>query len=175
MATLLLLIIGLPVLFRLIRFSIGLICTVLSGALNITANAIDRAEQRKAAQIKSEQKQTVYENQLARKQAARVNRIERAEQARRREAERAERERVKAEQAERVKAFRIETARADLVHLEQLKRDLLKCYNVAMARYESAEDDAEREKALLKCMAYDNRARSIEKQIEKNRFIIGGE
>ena len=179
MATLLIVFIGFPVLFGLWRFVISLACQIVAGLLNLTASVIDSASRDKPQRIATVQVVTdgpnKYDLQIERKRAARVKQIEREERARQKEAERLERERVKAEQAERVKAFRIETARADLVHLEQLKQDLLKCYSVAEERYKAARSDEEREKALLKCMAYDNRARSIEKQIEKNRFIIGGE
>ena len=79
--------------------------------------------------------------------------LQRIAEQQRRQAERTRLERLKAEQAA-----------ADLVHLEQVKADLLKAYDASGAA------DGDSEKAIRKRIQYDNAIRRTEKQIEKAAF-----
>ena len=51
----------------------------------------------------------------------------------------------------------------DLIHLDQVKRDML-------AAYQTARIDGDSEKAIRKRIAYDEQMRRIEKRIEKASF-----
>jgi hypothetical protein len=62
---------------------------------------------------------------------------------------------------ERLQRLKAEQAAADLIHLEQVKADLLKAYDASGAA------DGDSEKAIKKRIAYDNAIRKTEKQIEK--------
>lgn len=79
--------------------------------------------------------------------------LQRIAEQQRRQTERSRLERLKADQAA-----------ADLIHLEQVKADLLKAYNASGAA------DGDSEKAIRKRIAYDNAIRRTEKQIEKAAF-----
>lgn len=70
----------------------------------------------------------------------------------RREARRAEADQMKRRQAA-----------DDLIHLDQVKRDML-------AAYQTARIDGDSEKAIRKRIAYDEQMRRIEKRIEKASF-----
>lgn len=82
--------------------------------------------------------------------------LQRIAEQQRRQAERVRLEQLKAEQAA-----------ADLIHLEQVKADLLQAYNASGAA------DGESEKAIRKRIAYDNAMRAVEKKIEKAAFDAG--
>lgn len=69
-----------------------------------------------------------------------------------REARRAEADRMRRRQAE-----------DDLIHLGQVRRDML-------AAYQTARIDGDSEKAIRKRIAYDEQMRRIEKRIEKATF-----
>lgn len=68
---------------------------------------------------------------------------------------------------ERLQRLKAEQAAADLVHLEQVKADLLKAYDASGAA------DGDSEKAIKKRIAYDNAMRTVEKKIEKAAFDAG--
>ena len=51
----------------------------------------------------------------------------------------------------------------DLIHLDQVKRDML-------AAYQTAKIDGDSEKAIRKRIAYDEQMRRIEKRIERASF-----
>ena len=65
---------------------------------------------------------------------------------------------------ERLQRFKSDQAAADLIHLEQVKADLLKAYDASGAA------DGDGEKAIRKRIAYDNAIRRTVKQIEKAAF-----
>lgn len=65
---------------------------------------------------------------------------------------------------ERLQRLKAEQAAADLIHLEQVKADLLKAYGASGAA------DGDSEKAIRKRIAYDNAMRTVEKKIEKAAF-----
>lgn len=79
-----------------------------------------------------------------------------------------------AEQNERIaKAqFAKHQAEIDLDHLQQQRRDIMKCYEVAEAEMLNASTDRAKERAMNRCVAYNDRIRRIDKQIDKCVFVI---
>lgn len=63
-------------------------------------------------------------------------------------------------------------AEIDLDHLQQQRRDIMKCYEVAEAEMLNASTDRAKERAMNRCVAYNDRIRRIDKQIDKCVFVI---
>ena len=78
-------------------------------------------------------------------------------------------------QAEKDRAARLELNRsqavADLGHIEQMRRDILKCYASAEAEYNSAQTDRKKETALRRMVGYDAKLRQLDKQRERAAMI----
>ena len=78
-------------------------------------------------------------------------------------------------QADKARAARLELnrsqAREDLGHIEQLRRDILKCYASAEAEYNSASTDRKKETALRRMIGYDAKLRQLDKQRERAAMI----
>lgn len=78
-------------------------------------------------------------------------------------------------QADKARAARLELnrsqAREDLGHIEQMRRDILKCYASAEAEYNSALTDRKKETALRRMIGYDAKLRQLDKQRERAAMI----
>ena len=78
-------------------------------------------------------------------------------------------------QADKERAARLELnrsqAREDLEHIEQMRRDILKCYASAEAEYNAALTDRKKETALRRMVGYDAKLRQLDKQRERAAMI----
>lgn len=87
--------------------------------------------------------------------------------------ERLEKEDAKQAEKERLNAFRAKQARDDITHFEQQQRDYLKLYTAAENIANNIDaSDRKRQAAFARMIQLDNRSRTIQKQIEKNQYII---
>ena len=88
--------------------------------------------------------------------------------------ERLEQQRIKQLEKARREQFKKEQAETELYHLEQQKKDLLQCYNVAYDQLKNAGSDQSKEKALRRVIAYNESIRAIDRKIEKNNYVLTG-
>ena len=144
---------------------LGLLFLGISEALKASEARRAEAERVRVAQAKQDERDRIRRE----RDAARATRAAQTNAARiQREAKQREAERLRAARA----AERVREAQADLDHLEVMRGDLMRLANAAEAAWDAASTDAQRDAALRKRIAADQRIRSVDRQRERLQFVV---
>ena len=144
---------------------LGLVFMGIGEALKASEARRREAERVRVAQAKADEAERLRRE----REAARATRAAQTEAARiQREAKQREAERLRAAKA----AERVREAQADLDHLDIMRGDLMKLANAAEALWDAASTDAQKDAALRKRIAADQKLRSVDRQRERLQFII---
>ena len=144
---------------------LGLLFMGIGAALKASEARRAEAERVRVAQAKQDERDRIRRE----RDAARATRAAQTNAARiQREAKQREAERLRAARA----AERVREAQADLDHLEVMRGDLMRLANAAEAAWDAASTDAQRDAALRKRIAADQRIRSVDRQRERLQFVV---